>query len=115
MSSTGTPPSFITVVESDFKAWVGDAESFVEGLALNMWTLFKTLLVAFTTDQAQIALNVFNRLEKDVVAGQSVEEIETDMLNTAVAAELAELQKIGSEALQAFIALAKGSTIPASP
>ena len=77
----------------------------------------KTLFFAFTKDQAQILMNVVNRLETDVIAGKSIEQIETDVLNEAVAEELAEIIKIKSEAVQAFLALTKAqiATTPAAP
>ena len=107
ITTPSTPNTFLGTVEADFKVWLGEAEALGEGLALNMWGLFKTLFGAFTTDQFQIALNVLNRLQVDALAGKSLEQIESDMLNEAVADELGELTKIGSNALQSIIALFK--------
>lgn len=115
MSSAGTVAvvapkvDFLSVVAADFKAAEGWAEATAEGVAVTVWSTFKTGIIGVTAGQAQIILNVLGRLNTDIIAKMTIEQIETDLLNLALVSELALLQSIESRVLQLFIAAWKAS------
>lgn len=115
MSHPGTiaapqvPHTFLSTLEADLKRAGQWILSEGEGVALTLWAILKVGLVTLTKDQAQVAVNVLTRLDTDAMAGKSIEEIESDMLNEAVSEEIAILKTVASATLQAIIAAFKAS------
>ena len=99
-------------VVADLKAGLNWLEGEAVTVGAELWDIAKSIFTGLTKDQAQIAMNVLNRIETDFLAGHSIEQIETAALMEAVAEEQAELIKMGSTAFQAVIALFKHSNQP---
>lgn len=98
-----------SVIESDIKGAVGWVEAEAQSVGTTLWSLFKVAILSLTSAQAQVAVNVLSRLDSDLVAKKSIEEIETDLLNEALTDELAILTSIRSGTIQALIAAWKAS------
>ena len=110
MSSAGTPAtSLLTQIQKDLSGAEAWAASEVAGVGATLWSIFKGAFLSLVPAEAQVVVNVLSRLQSDVIAGKAIEAIETDLLNEALADELAVLQKIGSATLQALIAAWKAS------
>jgi len=110
MSQAATQPnSLVGTIESDIKEAGQWLVTTGEGVALFLWDTVKALVIGLTEAQAQVVANVLNRLDTDAMAGKSIEEIETDVLNEAVVNELAILKTIASNTLQAVIASFKAA------
>jgi len=111
MTTTIAAPTLLANVEADLKAagaWLLDKG---EGLALTLWDIVKVGLVTLTQDQAQVVVNVLSRLDANALGGKSIEEIETAMLNEAIADELTVLKNVASATLEAVIAAFRASNI----
>lgn len=111
MSATGAAnkPDLFSVIESDIKNAAGWVAAEAQGIGTTLWSIFKVAILSITSDQAQVVVNVLSRLNTDVVASKTIEQIETDLLNEALQDELAILQKVESATLQALIAAWKAS------
>lgn len=112
------PGNSVKTLEQTIVADLKGAVNWLEGEAVTvgaeLWDVVKSVFLTLTKDQAQIAMNVLNRIETSVLAGKSIEEIETAALMEAVAEEQAELLKMGSTAFQAVIAIFKHSNVPSA-
>lgn len=110
MSATGTQSSgLLQTIETDLKAGENWLETTVEGTALAIWNIVKVAFLLATSEQAQVIMDVFARLQADVTAGKSLDDIETDLLNTATADEKVILEQAGSQIIQGFVAFLKAS------
>lgn len=106
--------SLIDTIETDLSAagnWL-DNEALAGGEAL--WSILKVAFLLVTSKQAQVIIDVFNRVMTDQAAGKSLEEIETDMLNTASADELVILNQAGSVIIQGLLAFIQASNTAAA-
>ena len=102
MSSSGT--NVIQTIETDLKNAGDWLYNTVVGTTLAVWNIVKIAFEVATNQQAQVIIDVFNKLQADAIAGKDISQIETDLLNVATADELAILQEAGSEIIQGFIA-----------
>jgi hypothetical protein len=99
--------NFVSTVETDITAaWKG-AENFVESEAQDLWNdgkaLVTTLLPEEYTKIKQIGIDVLTGIN----GGQSIEELETTILNEAEVAGVDFLDKFAAGTLQAMIAVWK--------
>lgn len=96
--------NLLDVIEQDLEDVGHWLVAEAEGVAVGLWDILKTGFLLLTEAQAQIILDLLNKLSEDIAAGKSVEEIETDLLNLASAEERAVIDAAGSNTLQALIA-----------
>lgn len=104
----------LQTIETDLSAagnWL-DNEALAGGEAL--WSILKVAFLLVTSKQAQVIIDVFNHVMTDQAAGKSLEEIETDMLNTASADELVILNQAGSVIIQGLLAFIQASNTAAA-
>jgi len=106
--------SLITTIETDLTAGENWLKDELVTTATGVWEILKVVFEALTVQQAQVILDVLGKVQTDATAGKSLEEIETDMLNTATADEAALLKAAGSQLIQGLIALVQASSVSAS-
>lgn len=109
MSAAGTKTDLFSVIESDIKGAVGWVEAEAQSVGTTLWSIFKVAILSITSAQAQVIVNVLSRLNSDLVAKRTIEEIETDLLGEALTDELAVLNAVKSGTIQALIAAWKAS------
>ena len=121
MSGAGTTTTdttgfsgLIDTIESDLTSAGNWLETEAVGGATALWNVLKVAFILVTSEQAQVIIDVFNKVSTDEAAGKSLEDIETDMLNTASAAELVILQQAGSQIVQGLLAFIQASQSPAA-
>lgn len=102
---------FIDTVISDLHAGVSWLEAEVETAALDVWNVIKVPLVALEPAAGAILLDAVKVGVAAASAGQTIEQIETAIMNTTEQELLAALKQAGSGVVQALIALAKASGI----
>lgn len=97
-------PDLLNVIEADLAA-AGDwlQREAVAG-AEALWSVLKIAFVLVTSRQAAVILDVYSRLQQDEAEGKSLEQMETDLLQTATADELAILKDAGSIIIQGILA-----------
>jgi len=102
--------SLITTIETDLKAAWGAIEGAVENAAKEVWDDFKVSFTALLPEEYTIVKTAIVGVLEGA-ADKSIEEIETALLN-AGGQELALIEKLGSEVVQALISVVKvsGST-----
>lgn len=98
----------ITEIETDLKAAWGELVGVVETDAKILWADFKGIVTALVPEQYSILTTFIARALADVEGG-NIDDIETALLNLAEVQELAWVKELGSEVLQAIIAVAKAS------
>lgn len=99
--------NIITIIEADLQAAEDWLAKEVEVIAEGLWSVLKVAFQALTSKQVGVILDLLAKLEVDVVAKKSVEEIETDLLNLATVEELAILEEVSSEMIQGLINFAR--------
>lgn len=75
-----------------------------ETVATEVYDILKVAVIFIGSSQAQVVLDLFNKVQTDVTAGKSLEEIETDLLQVASAEELVILKNAGSQLIQGLVA-----------
>jgi hypothetical protein len=98
----------ITTIEDDLKAAWGVLAGEAESDATQLWNDFKGIVTALLPSQYTILQGLVSELLVDV-ATNDVADIETALLNKAETEELAWIKTLGSETLQALIAVMKAS------
>ena len=98
--------TFIQTIESDLTHAWGTLEGIVEADAQVLWTDFKSIFTALLPSQYTILQGLVVELLTDVATGD-ISDIETALLNKAEAEELSWIKTLGSEVLQAVIAVIK--------
>lgn len=106
--------SLLKTIESDLSA----GESWLEHEALDaglfLWNTLKAAFIALGPVEGQILSSVLSGAVANAAAGQSIEQIETSALNSAVGQEQQVLLKAGSGVVQTVIAGIKAN-MAASP
>lgn len=97
--------SFIQTVEDDIVAAWGAIEATVEADALVVWNDFKSAFTALLPQEYALVKSLILKVIPDVLSGD-IAAIETAVLNSG-AEELALVEKLGSEVVQAIIAVVK--------
>lgn len=108
-ATSTAPTNLFEVIQSDISEGVHWLGAEAQGIGATVWSIFKVAFIALTSAQAQVVVNVLSRLQSDLVAKRTIEQIETDLLGEAMADELAVLTNIESSTLQAYIAAWKAS------
>ena len=104
--------TLIQTIETDIQtAWV-DVEGFVEQEAVTIWDTLKVVFLGLLPAQWTILTGLLVEVEKDITTGD-IADLETGLLNAAETEELAWVHELGTELLQAVIAILKAQT-PAS-
>ena len=98
--------SLITTIENDLTAAWGEIVGIVENDALVLWGDFKSIFTAMLPAQYTILQGLVIELLTDVATGD-IADIETALLNKAETEELAWIKNLGSQDLQAVIAVIK--------
>jgi hypothetical protein len=112
MSAIGTDATdLITTIETDLEAAGNWLETEALGGATALWNVLKVAFILVTSEQAQVIIDVFNKVQSDASAGKSLEQIETDMLQVASAEELVILQQAGSQIIQGIVAFIQASNV----
>lgn len=101
--------SLLGVIEEDLKGAVQWVEAEAQSVGVTLWSIFKAGILSVTSAQAQVFVNVVSRFQSDTLAGKTIEQIETDLLNEALQDELKVLTTVESAVLQALIAAYKAS------
>lgn len=111
MSSAGNTAKtdLISVITADIKAAENWVAAEAQGIGTTLWAIFKTAILSITSAQAQVIVNVLSRIDSDLLESKTIEQIETDILNEALADELAILKAVESNTLQALIAAWRAS------
>lgn len=102
--------ALLQTIETDLKAGVSYLEQEAESVGLFLWNTLKAAFIALEPAEAQILTTVLGNAVTDAAGGKSIEQIESDALNTATEAEKAVLAKAGSGVVQTIIAGIKANT-----
>ena len=105
--------SFLDNVVADIEAvWV-KAEGFVEAEAIQAWQAFRGIFEGLLPAQWTILQGLIQRAEVDILNGD-IADLETALLNEAAKQELAWVRELGSEVIQAFLAIVRANAaVPA--
>ena len=109
MSSTGSFPVLLQSIEADLQAAGNWLETEALGGAEALWSVLKVAFLLVTSKQAQVIIDVYNRISYDETQGMSLEQMETDLLQTATADEVAILKDAGSIVIQGLLAFIRGA------
>lgn len=112
--STATGGSLLQTIETDLKAGVSYLETEAESAGLALWNIVKGAFIALEPAESQILTTVLGNAVTAAAAGHSIEQIESNALNTASADEKAVLLKAGSGIVQTVIAGIKANIPPAA-
>ena len=117
MSGTGSISDDVNGLIGTIETDLSNAGDWLEQEALAggeaLWGVLKIAFELITSAQARVLIDVFSRIESDNLAGKSLEQIETDVLQTASADELAILQQAGSEIIQGILAFLQANQVAA--
>lgn len=97
----------LATIEADLSAGVSYLENEVENVGLWLWNTVKAAFIALEPAEAAVLKAVLQAGVAAAGAGQSIEQIETAVLNTAKGAEADVLAKAGSGVVQTIIAALK--------
>jgi hypothetical protein len=94
----------LTTIQTDLAAGVSYLEAEAEGAGLALWNIFKGAFIALEPAEAAILTTVLGDAVAAAGTGASIEQIETQALNTTKTDEQAVLAKAGSGIIQTVIA-----------
>lgn len=107
--SSAASPGLLQTIETDLQAGENWLKTEAEATGLALWGIAKAVFLLATSEQAQVILDVFAKVESDATGGKTLEQIETDMLNTATVDELTILKSAGSQVIQGIVAFIQAS------
>lgn len=100
----GVFSDLLTTIKTDLQQAGDWLEQEAVGGATALWTVLKVAFMLITSKQAQVLIAIYSRIQDDLTAGKSLEQIETDVLQEATADELAVLKDAGSVIVQGILA-----------
>lgn len=106
--------SLLKTIEDDLSKGVNWLEGEAVAAGTLLWDIVKGSFSAFGPGEVQILNDELAEFDKDELAGLSIEEIESRLLTRLGAEELALIEKIASNDLQAFLAAWKSHQAGAS-
>lgn len=101
--------NLVDTIKDDLVAFEQKVESVATEVAIEIYEVLKVAVVFIGSSQARIILDLLAKIEEDVLAKKSLEEIETDLLQIASSEELEVLKASGSKLIQGLIAFVQAS------
>lgn len=101
--------NLVDEIKSDLVAFEQKVESVAVEVAVEIYEVLKVAVVFIGSSQARVILDLLQKIEEDVLARKSLEEIETDLLQIATTEELSILKASGSKLIQGLIAFVQAS------
>lgn len=104
--------TLLQTIRTDLAAGMSYLEKEAESAGLFLWNTLKGAFVALEPAEAAILTDVLGTAVGAAAGGKTIEQIETDALNTATVEQKAVLVKAGSGIVQTVIAGIKASQAP---
>ena len=101
--------NLVDEIKNDLVAFEQKVESVAVTIGTEIYEVLKVAVVFIGSSQARIILDLLAKIEEDVLAKKSLEEIETDLLQIATTEELEVLKASGSKLIQGLIAFVQAS------